>query len=102
MAGDRKILRQDRKVPAAQSCAVSFDLKHIRRIKSAMSKVARELPNNPKLGPVWTRLEKMYDDAVAVQVEETETQRKARVWLLNQKDISSNSFAMSANGSPSP
>ena len=93
MTGDRKILRQDRKMPAAQSCAVSFDLKHIMRIKSAMSKVARELPNNPKLGPIWTRLEKMYDDAVAVQVEETETLRKARVWLLNQKDISSNSFA---------
>ena len=55
------------------------DLVKLSRIEAAMAKVAKALPDDPSLGPVWNRLEAMWHVAKAAKAEETAAQASARL-----------------------
>lgn len=103
MTRKRKIDTQERLLPTASpSIAISSDAAHITRIEAAMLKIARVLPDNAALSPVWARLEEMHAEAVIRQVKETKAQMSARRWLIAQNEMPSSSIAISANGKPAP
>ena len=90
--------------PAGASRAIggpSFSA-HVKRVETAMSKIARALPDNAALAPVWNRLLEMHAEAIAKKAKETKAQSSARMWLIAQNEIPSNNIAMSASGKPAP
>lgn len=87
---------------ASARAAEPSDCAHIKRIESAMSKIARALPSNASLSSVWTRLEDMHHQAITNHKNETEAQTRARAWLEAQKEIPSRRSAMSDSGKPAP
>ena len=100
--GRKTYSQKGRPQQATASLAVSADAAHVARIEAAMSKIARALPYNAALSPVWARLEQMLGVAVTKRKKETDAQTSARAWLAAQNEMSAKSAAVSASGKPAP
>lgn len=87
---------------ASPSTGESSVSAHVTRVEAAMSKIARALPDDAALAPVWNRLLEMHAEAVTKKAKETKAQASARMWLVGQNETPSNSTAMSASGKPAP